>query len=180
MKAWEHKLTTVSIYSAVFSTAATRLTHLTIEYFGLGFVASLVGAHFPDFDIFIFGPGSSPEGFIRIRGHRGLMHYYKLYLSISIPVTAALFIYSIFMNFSQMSLFIIFAEICFFFAVFMHIAEDAPTSSGIPVKKFDEELYVAYSYKMGSYNSMTIMMLTFFIVIASMDIVAINLLNKFI
>jgi membrane-bound metal-dependent hydrolase YbcI (DUF457 family) len=180
MKAWEHKLTTVAIYSAVFSSAATRLNYLTVEYFIYGLAATVIGSHFPDFDIFIFGPGSSPDGFIRIRGHRGLMHYYKLYLLVSLPLTSGLIAYAIFLNFSQLSLFIIFTDICFFFAVFMHIAEDAPTTAGIPVKKFDKDLYVSYSYKMGNYNSWTIMLVALSVVALSGVVIIYNALNKFI
>ena len=61
----------------------------------------------------------------------------------------------------------------------MHIAEDAPTTTGIPVRKFDDEFYEAYSYKLGNYDSLTIMMLALTIIMVSSLFTAYNVFTKF-
>ncbi len=179
MKAWEHRLTSVSIYSAVFSFAARYNTTAMLEYFGIGFFSTLIGAHFPDYDILIFGPGSSPEGLINIHGHRGIMHYYKLYMAIYIPLMIFLFISSIFYDYGYVFPLMVFSISCFFFGVFMHILEDAPTTAGIPVCKHDREHYKAYSYKLGNFDSFSIMFLALGTFVISALCVAYNVFTKF-
>ena len=179
MKAWEHRLTSVSIYSAVFSFAAKYDTVATLEYFSIGFFSTLIGAHFPDYDILIFGPGSSPEGLINVYGHRGIMHYYKPYMAIYILLMIFLFVSSIFYDYGYFFPLIIFSISCFFFGVFMHILEDAPTTAGIPVCKYDKKHYKAYSYKLGNFDSFSIMFLAIGTFIISTACVAYNVLTKF-
>ncbi len=179
MKAWEHRLTSVSIYSAVFSFAAQYDTVATLEYFSIGFFSTLIGAHFPDYDILIFGPGSSPEGFINIKGHRGIMHYYKFYIAIFIPLAILLFVSRLYLNYLGFFPLLIFSVSCFLFGVFMRILEDAPTSAGIPVKKFNKKLYKSYSYKLGNFDSLSIMFLAITISVVSIICVAYNIFTKF-
>ena len=185
MQSWEHKLTTVSIYTAVFSSAMQYFNFETMKYFGIGFFSSLAGAHFPDFDIKIFGPGSSPEGFINVYGHRGIMHYYKLYVLLYVLLSLALlFIDLFYFNFDGLFFLIIFSMSCFFFGAFMHILEDAPTTAGVPVKRYKslkpgEKLYVAYSYKMGSFDSASIKLIALSAVGISLAVTAYNVLTKF-
>ncbi len=179
MKAWEHRLTSVSIYSAVFSFAAQYDTATTLKYFGIGFFSTLIGAHFPDYDILIFGPGSSPEGLINVYGHRGIMHYYKPYMAMYILLMIFLFISSIFYDYGHFFPLIIFSISCFFFGVFMHILEDAPTTAGIPVCKHDKKHYKAYSYKLGNFDSFSIMFLAVGIFVISAACVAYNIFTKF-
>lgn len=179
MKGWEHRLTSVSVYSAVFSFAAHYDTVTTLEYFSVGFFSTLFGAHFPDYDILIFGPGSSPEGFINIKGHRGIMHYYKFYIAIFIPLTILLLISRFYFNYLGFFSLVIFSISCFFFGIFMHILEDAPTSAGIPVKKFDSKLYKSYSYKIGKFDSLSVMFLAISVIAVSIICVVYNILIKF-
>ena len=179
MKAWEHRLTSSSVYSAVFSFAAHYDTVTTLEYFSLGFFSTLFGAHFPDYDILIFGPGSSPEGFINIKGHRGIMHYYKTYIKIYIPLIILLLISRLYFNYLGFFPLLIFSLSCFFFGIFMHILEDDPTSAGIPVKKFNDELYIAHSCKIGKFDSLRVMFLALSITAVSLICVIYNVLTKF-
>ncbi|MHB8292375.1 MAG: metal-dependent hydrolase [bacterium] len=179
MKAWEHRLTSISIYSAVFSFAAEYVNLTTIKYFGVGFFSTLIGAHFPDYDIKIFGPGSSPDGFINVKGHRGIMHYYKFYIFIFLPLIISLFIGRLFYSYGHFFPLIIFSILCFFFGVFMHILEDAPTTAGIPVKRHNKKLYKSYSYKVGNFDSFQVMFLAVGAVIISGLCIAYNVLTKF-
>ena len=179
MKGWEHKTTTIAIYTATFSSAAQSLDFSTMKYFSVGSAAAFFGSFFPDLDIHIFREGTSPRGLIRIKGHRGIMHYYKTYAIVYPILVIALIIARLFYNFDHMFFLIIYAVTCFFFAVMMHIAEDAPTTTGIPVRKFDDELYEAYSYKLGNYDSLTIMMLALTIIMVSSLFTAYNVFTKF-
>jgi membrane-bound metal-dependent hydrolase YbcI (DUF457 family) len=179
MKTWEHRLTSVSVYSAIFSFAARYDNIVTLEYFSIGFFSTLFGAHFPDYDIKIFGPGSSPEGFINIKGHRGIMHYHKFYIAIFIPLIILLLISRFYFNYLGFFSLLVFSISCFFFGIFMHILEDAPTSAGIPVKKFDNKLYKSYSYKVGKFDSFSVMFLALSITAVSILCVVYNILTKF-
>lgn len=179
MKAWEHKLTSISIYSAVFSFVAESISFNTLKYFGIGFFSTLFGAHFPDFDIKIFGPGTSPEGFINVRGHRGIMHYYKFYIMIYIPLIFSLLFSRFFYNYDHLFSLIFFSISCFFFGAFLHILEDAPTTAGIPVSRYDKALYKSYSYKIGNFDSVQITFLAMLIFIISALCVAYNVFTKF-
>lgn len=179
MKAWEHKATTIAIYTAAFTSAAQSLNTLTLKYFSVGAGAAFFGAFFPDLDVHIWSGGSSPAGLIRIKGHRGIMHYYKTYLTAYPIMIVALILVRLFYNFDHLFFLIIYAVTCFFFAVTMHIAEDAPTTTGIPVRKFDDEFYEAYSYKLGRFDSSTIMLLAFLIIGVSSAFTAYNVFTKF-
>ena len=179
MKAWEHKATTIAIYTAAFTSAAQSLNTLTLKYFSVGAGAAFFGAFFPDLDIHVFKEGTSPIGLIRIKGHRGIMHYYKIYLTTYPLAIIALIIARLFYNFDHLFFLIIYAVTCFFFAAMMHIAEDAPTTTGIPVRKFDDEFYEAYSYKLGRFDSFTIMLLAFLIIGVSSAFTAYNVFTKF-
>lgn len=179
MKAWEHKLTTISIYSAVYSYTAKNIDATTIKYFSAGFLLAFIGSFFPDYDIKIFGPGTSPDGFINVKGHRGLLHYYKFYVFVFIPLILALFIARIFYNFDHMFSLIIFSISCFFFGNIMHILEDSITTVGIPIYRFNKELYKSYSYKIGNFDSIMVSLVAIFIFIGSALFIAYNVLNKF-
>lgn len=179
MKSWEHKTTTIAIYIASFTSAAQSLNASTLKYFSIGGTAAFFGSFFPDLDVHIWPGGSSPAGLIRIKGHRGIMHYYKTYLKAYPVVIIALIITRLFYNFDHLFFLIIYAITCFFFAVMMHIAEDSPTTTGIPVRKFDDEFYEAYSYKLGKFDSATIILLAFLIIGISSAFTAYNVFTKF-
>ncbi len=160
----EHKITTISTY---FS-AMLILTNSINKIFFLGLFITFIGSTFPDWDLKIFGQGSSPEGFINIWGHRGIMHYYKTYLVLYLLLLGCLFILSIF--FGRIGSIWFFTISCFIFACLAHILEDSVTTVGVPIykvknqenkdkekeKKIYKALYKPFSFKIGNFDSIKV------------------------
>jgi hypothetical protein len=137
------------------------------KMFFIGLLITVFGSTFPDWDLKIFGQGSSPEGFINIWGHRGVMHYYKTYLFLYLLMLSGLFTVSIF--YGGISFIWFFAVSCFIFACLAHILEDSVTTVGVPIykvvinqngeyktehkKKIEKALYKPFSFKIGNFDS---------------------------
>jgi len=150
----EHKMTTISTYVAIMLV----LTNSINKIFILGFFIMLFASTFPDWDLKFFGSGSSPEGFINIWGHRGIMHYYKTYLFAYLLILVYFLILSLF--YGGISPIWFFSVSCFIFGCFAHILEDSVTTVGIPVYKviYNEKgkwkkVYKPFSFKVGNFDS---------------------------
>lgn len=157
----EHKTTTISTYFSVM----LILTNSINKIFLLGLLITLIGSTFPDWDLRIFGQGSSPEGFINIWGHRGIMHYYKTYLVVYLLMLGCLFVLSVFYGEIGSASLWFFTGSCFIFACLAHILEDSVTTVGVPIykvkinqnqenkKKIYKSLYKPFSFKIGNFDS---------------------------
>ena len=159
----EHKITTVSTYFSVMLIVSNSISKI----FFTGLLITVFGSTFPDWDLKIFGQGSSPDGFINIWGHRGIMHYYKTYLFLYLLILSGLFIVSIL--YGGIGFIWFFAVSCFIFACFAHILEDSVTTVGVPIykvvinqneehktehkMKMEKTLYKPFSFKIGNFDS---------------------------
>jgi membrane-bound metal-dependent hydrolase YbcI (DUF457 family) len=136
-----------------------QINNLTLFYYFSGAVVSYIGSTFPDIDVSIFGEGFSPMDYIRVKGHRGVTHYYKIWLITYLLFLAFAFVFYYFFNINYIFITLFLAS-CFFFGIFAHILEDSVTMSGVPFYRFNKELYKSFSFKIGKYNSCRIALLS--------------------
>ncbi len=177
----EHKITTLSTYISTM----LLLTGVVNNIFIGGLFITMFGSTFPDWDIKIFGSGSSPEGFINVYGHRGVTHYYKIYLILYLLILAGLFVLSL-LN-GELNPIWFFSISCFICACFAHILEDSVTTAGIPIYRVYEvkksgaggkttivkkktSLYKSFSFKIGNFDSKNVAILAWGVTIINIII----------
>lgn len=179
----EHKVTTLSAYFPVMLSLTSNINKIFIA----GFFITMFGSTFPDWDIKIFGAGSSPEGFINVYGHRGITHYYKAYLILYCLILTGLFILDLW-NGGLNSIWF-FSINCFIFACFAHILEDSVTTAGIPIYRVYEvkkcgrdkntngdyakqktALYKSFSFKIGNFDSKAVAILAWSITLVNIAV----------
>lgn len=177
----EHKVTTLSAYFPVTLLLTDNIDKTIIA----GFFITMFGSTFPDWDVKIFGAGSSPEGFINVYGHRGIMHYYKAYLILYLLILTGLFILDLWTGGLNSIWF--FSISCFICACFAHILEDSVTTAGIPIYRVYERngkdknnkggyakqktaLYKSFSFKIGNFDSKAVAILAWSITLVNIAI----------
>ena len=167
----EHKVTTLSAYFPVTLLLTDNIDKTIIA----GFFITMFGSTFPDWDVKIFGAGSSPKGFINVYGHRGIMHYYKAYLILYLLILTGLFILDLWTGGLNPIWF--FSISCFICACFAHILEDSVTTAGIPIcrvydgnGKDKTALYKSFSFKIGNFDSKAVAILAWSITLVNITV----------